>query len=124
MDIAARLRGLFSETRAIADGEAAGLKLFAHGAQPDFAKGIYEMPIQRTIAGSLDDGDCFYDVGANIGFFSLIAARRVGETGKVYAFEPVHRNAAGIERSAELNGFAERLEVFEEAAFRWTGSKA
>jgi hypothetical protein len=33
-------------------------------------------------------GDVFYDIGANIGVYSIMAARRVGETGRVFAFEP------------------------------------
>jgi FkbM family methyltransferase len=110
-----RLRGaLLSETRAIAAGEAAGLTLVARGADPDFLRGTYEVPIQRAIAGALAPGDCFYDIGANIGFFSLVAARRVGADGQVYAFEPVPDNAAAIAESARLNGLA-TITVFAEA---------
>jgi FkbM family methyltransferase len=59
-------------------------------------------------------GEVFWDIGANIGFFSLIAARRVGGRGRVYAFEPVPRNAAAITRGARLNGL-DTIEVFVEA---------
>jgi FkbM family methyltransferase len=88
----------------IATGRAAGLQFAARGADPQFLLGTYETPIQEAIASSLSEGDVFYDVGANVGFFSLIAARAVGPAGCVYAFEPVPENAATIKRNVELNG--------------------
>jgi FkbM family methyltransferase len=48
---------------------------------------------------------CF-DVGANIGFFSVLAARLVGPTGRVISFEPFPANAQQIAHNARLNGFA------------------
>ncbi|MBZ9677681.1 FkbM family methyltransferase [Mesorhizobium sp. ES1-1] len=104
----------------IAGGEAAGLKIFSRGADPDFARGIYELPVQKAIASRLMPGDVFYDIGANIGFFSLIAARQVGAAGQVYAYEPVPRNAAAIERSRDANGLS-RLRVFAEAVGALSG---
>lgn len=49
-------------------------------------------------------GDVCYDIGANLGFFSLLLGRLAGPDGSVYAFEPVARNASNIERNARLNG--------------------
>lgn len=40
---------------------------------------------------SLKEGDIFIDIGANIGFFSLFASQLVGESGRILAFEPSHR---------------------------------
>ncbi len=104
MQIVTRLRDALIPT-VIADGEAAGLKLTARRADPNFARGTYERPLQAIITANLAPGDVFYDIGANIGFFSLIAARKVGPQGFVYAFEPVPENASAIARSAALNGF-------------------
>jgi FkbM family methyltransferase len=114
MQILTRLRDALGHPRVVATGEAAGLHLVAHRADPDFARGTYERPLQSFIAGHLTESDVFYDIGANIGFFSLIAARRVGPNGRVYAFEPVPENAAAISRSARLNGF-EAVDVFNVA---------
>ena len=50
------------------------------------------------VARLLDPGEVFWDVGANVGYFSLVAAAAVGETGEVLAFEP---GAASLERLTE-----------------------
>ena len=50
-------------------------------------------------------GDRVIDLGANIGYFTLLMARLVGPTGRVYAFEPDPRCAGLIKRSLERNGF-------------------
>jgi len=54
----------------------------------------------------LQPGDVFVDVGANIGYFSLLAASRVGARGRVFAFEPDPDNFRLLEANAELNGSA------------------
>ncbi len=50
------------------------------------------------VARLLDPGEVFWDVGANVGYFSLVAAAAVGATGEVLAFEP---GAAALERLTE-----------------------
>ncbi|MCC7360935.1 MAG: FkbM family methyltransferase [Anaerolineales bacterium] len=60
-----------------------------------FVKNEYEPVVGTLISGLLRPGDCFVDVGANIGVHTLLAARRVGLTGKVIAVEP---NAGIFER--------------------------
>ncbi|MFI5329980.1 MAG: FkbM family methyltransferase, partial [Desulfobaccales bacterium] len=50
------------------------------------------------VARLLDPGEVFWDVGANVGYFSLVAAAAVGEPGEVVAFEP---GAAALERLTE-----------------------
>jgi FkbM family methyltransferase len=54
----------------------------------------YEPEETAFIRQHLSSGSVFVDVGANIGFFSVLAARLVGNTGRVYAFEPDPENAA------------------------------
>jgi FkbM family methyltransferase len=49
--------------------------------------GAYEPHVRRCFAALLRPGDTFVDVGAHIGFFSMIASSLVGPSGKVYAFE-------------------------------------
>jgi FkbM family methyltransferase len=49
-------------------------------------------------------GDVVWDVGANIGWFSLLAARVAGPSARVTAFEPVPTNVAQIKANAARNG--------------------
>jgi len=53
----------------------------------------------------LRPGDCFVDIGANIGIFTIIAASRVGKTGKVISFEPSTRTYHRLEANIKLNCF-------------------
>jgi FkbM family methyltransferase len=51
----------------------------------------------------LRPGDVFLDIGANIGWYTLIAATIVGPTGRVHAFEPSHENFALLRRNVAHN---------------------
>lgn len=83
--------------------------------------GTYEIPLQEAIWGHLAPEQVFYDVGANAGFFSLIAARAVGPAGQVIAFEPLPENAACIEQQFQLNELA-HCRVVEAAVGEKTGT--
>jgi FkbM family methyltransferase len=100
-----RLTGLFSGVRDIRGGPAAGLKIIPLMGDREIALGTYEGPVQQALMRSVTPGAVVYDIGANIGFFTMLSARLAGPGGQVYAFEPVARNAAAIGRSARLNGF-------------------
>jgi len=63
----------------------------------------FEWQEQRFILKFLRQGDVFVDIGANIGLFSLIAARRVGKSGHVYTFEPSSRTFRRLQANIELN---------------------
>jgi FkbM family methyltransferase len=71
------------------------------------AFGNLESPVQEAMVRHLPPGGVLYDIGANIGFFSLLGARLAGpEPGHVYAFEPAPANAHAIEINAARNEFA------------------
>lgn len=65
--------------------------------------GIYEFELQQALVRFLSPGDSFLDVGAHLGFLSLLASRRVGPSGKVVAFEPLPANLAGLRRNLVAN---------------------
>lgn len=65
--------------------------------------GTYECDKQKRLAAAIQAGSVFFDVGAHVGFYSLLASRQVGETGRVVAFEPSPRNLAYLERHLRLN---------------------
>lgn len=67
--------------------------------------GIYEKQTTRVLRNIVTKGMVCLDIGANIGYFTLIAARLVGEEGKVVAFEPEPHNFDLLVRNITLNGY-------------------
>jgi FkbM family methyltransferase len=57
----------------------------------------------RLVRGLLRRGDVIVDIGAHVGFFTLIGAAHVGSTGRVYAFEPIPANFSTLERNIRRN---------------------
>jgi FkbM family methyltransferase len=66
----------------------------------------YEPHVTRAIEHALKPGGVFLDIGANIGYYTLLAAARVGPQGNVIAFEPNPHNCELLSKSVELNRFA------------------
>jgi len=68
-----------------------------------YYRGQAEAQLQQLLQGHLRPSMVFYDLGANNGFFSLLAARLVGQTGKVVAFEAEPRIANDLEENVAKN---------------------
>src|SRR4030042_4964901 len=68
--------------------------------------GSYELKVQLALQRLLQPGDVFYDVGANAGFFTVLAGRLVGSRGRVFAFEPIPENAETAREQVALNGLS------------------
>jgi FkbM family methyltransferase len=60
------------------------------------------------VLGHLETGDTFLDIGANIGWFTILGAERVGPTGLVHAFEPRSDLFLRLTDSVHANGFQDR----------------
>jgi FkbM family methyltransferase len=95
-----RTIGMVSQIEA---GPAKGMRFDAGSETLRFCSGQYEPPVQQAIASVVRRGDVCYDIGANLGFFSLLFSRLAGAHGTVYAFEPVPTNADIITGNARLN---------------------
>lgn len=67
--------------------------------------GIWERSATEVFAEFARPGDVAVDAGANVGYFTLLFARLVGPTGRVYAFEPDPSNYEILVRNVRLNGF-------------------
>lgn len=65
--------------------------------------GIWEPFETELFRRILNPGDLCIDVGANIGYFSVLAGHCVGESGQVFAFEPAPANAELLQRNIALN---------------------
>lgn len=66
----------------------------------------YETHVTNAIKSQLKSGDTFVDIGANIGYFTLLAASIVGEKGNVYSFEPNQNNCNLIKENIVLNNYS------------------
>jgi len=77
--------------------------------------GQYEPHVTAAIREILKARGTFVDVGANIGFFTQLAASIVGREGHVFAIEPMDKNVQLIYRSLVRNGF-DHVEVHACAA--------
>lgn len=76
--------------------------------------GSYEYEKQRAFARFIKPGNVIYDLGANTGFYSLMAAVLTGPAGRVAAFEPHPANVANLRKNLELNLVANCF-IFEAA---------
>lgn len=66
--------------------------------------GIYEPETSRFLATHLRPGDTFWDLGANAGYHTLMAARAVGPAGRVVAVEPDPGTCEILREQLQLNG--------------------
>jgi FkbM family methyltransferase len=69
--------------------------------------GYWEMWLTEALAAAVRPGMTVLDIGANLGYFSLLMAERVGASGRVLAFEPNPAVAARLRRNISVNGFDE-----------------
>src|SRR5579871_6413895 len=65
--------------------------------------GSYEFETQRVFARLVRPGDVVYDLGANVGFYTLLGARLAGDSGAVYSFEPLPRNLEFLRKHVAMN---------------------
>jgi len=65
--------------------------------------GWYEPYETSLLLSNIDSGDIIIDVGANIGYYTIIFADKVGPSGKVYAFEPDPANFSLLKKNIEEN---------------------
>jgi len=75
--------------------------------------GAYEPATTLFLGRVLRRGDTFIDVGAHIGFFSLIGAALVGEAGRVIAVEPFVTNFERLRHNVELNNLTEKIQILQ-----------
>jgi FkbM family methyltransferase len=83
--------------------------------------GTYERLTQRLFQKHVRPGAIVFDIGANAGFFTLLAARLAGPGGHVFAFEPVPDNLALLREHVRLNQ-ATNVTVLPLAVAASTGS--
>ena len=87
----------------------------------------YEINLTGFILKHIKKGDVFFDIGANVGYFSILVSPLVGETGRVFAFEPELKNFSALVSNAKLNEYSnidlirsEERRVGKECRSRWS----
>ena len=89
----------------IRSGPARGLHLLIDPkTEKYYWTGTHEVAVQQAISSSLKPGMTFWDIGAHIGFLTLLASRCVGDPGHVHAFEPMEQNRARLLAAIPRNG--------------------
>jgi len=66
-------------------------------------RGVYGELDTEIVKNEIKSGDIVIDVGANIGYYTLIFAKLVGKTGKVIAFEPESKNFELLKKNVTIN---------------------
>jgi FkbM family methyltransferase len=73
--------------------------------------GTYEKPVTELFKKEIKQGMTVIDIGAHIGYYTLLAARLVGSKGKVFAFEPAPDNYALLVKNIAINGYKNVIPV-------------
>lgn len=107
---------------AIAAGAARGMRMALDlKAEKDYWLGTYEPDLQAAARALIRPGMVIYDVGANIGFISLMAAALSGESGRIFAFEALPKNVERLRTSIALNGLSDRVTAIHAAVAERSG---
>lgn len=106
----------------VAAGELAGARLVLDlRSEKDLWLGTYEPDLQACLRAFVRSGSTAYDLGANLGYVTLLLARAVGHTGRVLAFEPLPANLERLRTHLALNGCESWVQVVPAAVGERTG---
>jgi FkbM family methyltransferase len=83
--------------------------------EKDYWLGTYEPELQDAIREWLKPDMVVFDVGANIGYFTLVMTLATGQTGHVFAFEALPANIKRLNENIALNNFIDQVTVLEYA---------
>lgn len=98
----------------IIQGQLRGKKWIVGSGEHGYWLGSYEMNKRLAFEKMIQPGYVVYDIGANVGYFTLLAAVLTGEKGQVYAFEPLPRNVEFLKKHISLNNLS-NVEVIQAA---------
>jgi FkbM family methyltransferase len=73
--------------------------------------GSWETTETALLKKMVKEGMVFADIGANIGYYSLLVSQLVGKEGKIYAFEPAPENYSTLLKNIEMNGYQNIITV-------------
>ena len=85
-----------------------------------FVYGTWEPEVTGVITSIVKLGMTVIDIGAHVGYYSLLLAKCVGPTGRVFSFEPLHENLALLRKNVQLNNLT-NVHSFCDALFSRAG---
>ena len=83
--------------------------------------GNWEPAVTQAIVSNAKRGMCAFDIGAHLGYYSLLLAKCVGPTGRVVSFEPSLVNFSTLQRNILLNNL-DTVELINLAVFSKSGT--
>jgi FkbM family methyltransferase len=89
----------------VSHGAGQGLLFQNSGSNVGYSLGTTESLVQEALTANLHPGMVAYDLGCNIGFFTMIMGRLVGSDGYIFAFDPILTHTRACAHNADLNGF-------------------
>jgi len=106
----------------VAAGDLAGFTILLDmQVDKDYWLGTYEPELQSALRELIPAKTVIFDVGANIGYVSLLLAKAAGETGKIFAFEALPSNVEQLRRNLALNGMDAQVTVIASAVTQAPG---
>ena len=105
----------------VLQGPLRGMKWIVGAQNHGMWLGSYEAEKQIAISRMLRPGQTFFDIGANVGFYTLLGAKCVGSSGRVVAVEPLPRNIEFLDKHLSLNDIS-IVRVFRKAISDYNGT--
>jgi len=89
--------------------------------RPIFLTGVWETDVTNFISSVVKPDMTVLDVGADIGYYTVIFAKFVGPKGRVFSFEPIPKAKEYLDKNIKLNGFG-NVETLDFALFDRPGT--
>lgn len=98
----------------ILQGKLKGKKWIKGSGVNGYWLGSYERKQTEIFGKTVNKGDVVFDIGAHVGFYSLLSAELTGKYGKVFSFEPLPENVKFLKKHVEINNYKNIL-IFDNA---------
>jgi FkbM family methyltransferase len=80
-------------------------------------KGFWEIWITQVFLESIEENMNFLEIGANVGYYTLLAASRTGKNNQIFAFEADANTYGLLSKNLEINGFIDKVITINKAVY-------
>lgn len=84
--------------------------------------GFWEISITKVFMKTIKKGMIVVEIGSNMGYYTLIAASKIGGSGKLYAFEANPQLFKVLSQNVKINNFLDRVTLVNKAVFNESGN--